>query len=403
MKNRNPFYISLLAVGMAAGIFAVIVSCGRRNAEFVPGELLYEPRHADGFAVYAAGERSTAVRITDPWQGAEGFEQWVFVSHDGEPAPEGFAGTVLAGTPERIVCMSSSYIAFLRELGAGDRIVGVSGAQFVTDSLVTERWRAGDVADVGYDGNLNYELIASLRPDLMLIYGVGSGEGMLTGKLREMGVPYVFMGEYLEESPLGKAEWIVALSAMLNDGAGIDRFDSIEEAYNDLKSAAAGVATRPEVMLNAPYRDTWYVPGDRNYMVRLIRDAGGEYVCRGTDSRDTRPVDIEEAYVAMQRADFWLNTNHYTTLADLLADNPRFAATRAVQRGQVFNNNARSTPAGGSDFWESGVVRPDLVLRDLMLILHPELYGGFDAPTAPDIPEAKDIYAAGLYYYKILR
>jgi iron complex transport system substrate-binding protein len=89
-------------------------------------------------------------------------------------------------------------------------------------------------------------------------------------------------------------------------------------------------------------------------------------------SRDSRPIDIEQAYMAMQSADVWLNTNHYNTLAELTADNPRFASTPPVRGRQVFNNNARTTPAGGSDFWESGVVRPDVVLGDLVKILHPE-------------------------------
>jgi iron complex transport system substrate-binding protein len=379
MKKFIPLYILLFATTFCA--------CGRKNQAFIPGEILYEPRHAAGFTVYQAGDRSTAVRITDPWQGAEGFEQWVFVSHDDEPAPDGFTGTVLASPPERIVCMSSSYTAFLGELGASDRIVGVSGAQFITNSLLTERWRAGDVADVGYDNNLNFELLTSLRPDLILIYGVSDEGGGATAKYREMGVPYVFMGEYLEESPLARAEWIVALGAMLDDAEGIDRFETIELAYNNLKDEVAAFSERPEVMFNAPYRDTWYAPGDDNYMVRLVRDAGGEYVCRGVGGRDSRPISIEEAYVAMQKADFWLNTNHYSTLAGLLADNPRFAETKPVRERRVFNNNARTTPVGGSDFWESGAVRPDVVLSDLMRILHPE---AFPADST-------------LYYYKRLQ
>ncbi len=381
---------SKILISLAAFFMVGFTACGPRSASFKPGEALYEPRYASGFTVFEAGKRSIAIRITDPWQGADGVDQWVFVSRDGEPAPEGFDGTVIPSVPRRVICMSSSYTAFLGELGAADHIVGVSGAGFIIDSLIRARHAAGDIADVGYEANLDFERIASLRPDLVLIYGVTSGEGGATGKLREMGVPYVFVGEYLEESPLGRTEWIVALGEIcgIGDEAKM-HFGAIERAYNDLKSEAAELAEtadRPEVMFNAPYRDVWYVPGDRNYMVAFVRDAGGEYVCRGVDSRDSRPIDIEEAYVAMQKADCWINTNHYTTLAALLADNPRFAGTRPVREGRVFNNNNRTTPAGGSDFWESGVVRPDLVLRDLIQILHPDTLS-----TTP------------LYYYKKLQ
>lgn len=355
-------------------ISALLSGCDP-DAVFEPGDVVYQPHHASGFVVFEAGEHSRVIRITDPWQGAEGFEQWVFVARDGKPAPENFKGTVLPKPPERVICMSSSYTAFMTELGIADRIVGVSGAQFISDSLIGARHRAGDIADVGYDNNLDYERIATLRPDLMLVYGVRD-EGV-TGKLRDMGVPYVFVGEYLEESPLGKAEWIVALGQMFGiPEVAESRFEAIEQSYDELRTRADEFELHPKVMLNAPYRDVWYAPGDLNYMVRMIRDAGGEYVCAGVESRDSRPIDIEEAYVAMRNTDFWIHTNHYSTLDALLADNPRFARTPPVLSGRVFNNNARTTPGGGSDFWESAVVRPDIVLGDLMNILHPEAFSG---------------------------
>ncbi len=379
----------------------LLSGCGARHAAFEPGAVVYRPSHAAGFVIHEAGTRSHAVRITDPWQGAEGVEQWVFLSGDGEEPPAEFGGTVLKTPARRIVCMSSSYVAFLGELGAADRIVGVSGGEFITDPEVGDRLRAGDIADVGYDAAIDFERLASLRPDLMLVYGVTSGdEGGVAGRLREMGVPCVFVGDYLESSPLGRAEWLVAIGAMcgLPDRAA-ERFASIASAYDDLKAHAVDIARdghRPEVMFNAPYRDVWYIPGDENYMVRLVRDAGGESVCRGAahEGRDSRPIDIEEAYVAMQRADFWLGTGTCSTLGELLADNPRFASTPPVRRGAVYNNNARTTPAGGSDFWESGVVRPDLVLRDLVRILHPESAESAESPEAPA--------DTTLYYYRRL-
>jgi iron complex transport system substrate-binding protein len=363
---------------IAIVVCILVFGCNPPAATFVPGDPAYEPLHAAGFTIFETGDHSRTIRITDPWQGISGVDQWVFVSHENEEPPAGFTGTVLRSPARRIVCMSSSYVAFLGELGVGDRIVGVSGAQFITDSLINERLKAGDIADVGYDGNFDFERLASLRPDLMLVYGVTS-DGGVTEKLREMGIPYVFVGDHLEPSPQGKAEWIVPLAEMCGVfDAGVARSMSISRIYDKLKARATTLAgdpamMRPEVMLNAPYRDVWYVPGNDNYMVRLIRDAGGEYVCRGIEGRDSHPIDIEQAYLAMQRAEIWINTNHYSTISALLADNPRFAITPPVRGGRVYNNNARTTPAGGSDFWESGAVRPDRVLRDLITILHPEI------------------------------
>jgi iron complex transport system substrate-binding protein len=354
-------------------VFVLTMAGCRPKAAFIPGEVIYQPRYAEGFTIYKTGEGSVAIQIKEPWQGAEGVAQWVFVSHNGEEAPESFEGQTVAEDVTRIICMSSSYVAFLAQLGETERVVGVSGLDFVTNPEIRQRGTVGDVADVGYEANLNFEVIASLRPDVVLMYGVSGDDRAVTAKYREMGVPYVFVAEYLESDPLGKAEWIVALATLLGERQkGIDEFRKIEHAYNTLKTNADNFAEHPTVMLNAPYRDVWYVPGDESYMVRLLSDAGGRYLCAGVASRDTRPIDIEEAYLAMQQADVWLNTNHYNSLTELVVDNPRFASTHPVRFGRVFNNNARMTPEGGSDFWESGVVHPDLVLADLVKILHPK-------------------------------
>jgi iron complex transport system substrate-binding protein len=293
--------------------------------------------------------------------------------------------------------MSSSHVAFLNELGAADRIVGVSGGGFITDPVVRQRIKVGDVVDVGWDGNYDIEKIVALSPDLVLTNGgpettnAGAQDRELAVRLTAIGIRCFAVGEWLESTPLGRAGWIVPIAelcGLADEGAA--RFAEIEQRYNELAAHAAqltrgtengtgnGTEARPEVMFNSPYRDVWYVPGNDNFMVRLVRDAGGEYVCRGLadPGGDSRPVDIEEAFVAMQKADFWLGTGHYDSLGALLADNPRFASTPPVRDGRVYNNNARTTPAGGSDFWESGVVRPDLVLRDLITILHPEAADG---------------------------
>lgn len=206
----------------------------------------------------------------------------------------------------------------------------------------------------------------------MLLYGVTGENTVVTGKLRELGIPYIYVGDYMEESPLGKAEWLMVAAELCNDRSrGAETFGGIAERYRAVKTAVAGSApaVRPKVMLNTPYRDTWFMPSSRSFMIRLIEDAGGEYVYTKNDSDTSVAVDLEEAYLLASSADVWLNVGPCNTLAELTAQNPKFAGIPAIRNRMVFNNNRRQTPAGGSDFWESGVIRPDLVLRDLSLIL----------------------------------
>jgi iron complex transport system substrate-binding protein len=365
---------------------SIICGCNGKTA-FTRGKVLYEPRYAAGFTIHATDEESTIMVMTDPWQGAEGVEESIFLSRNGEEPPVGFSGAVVETPVRRIVCMSSTYVAFLDALDQTARVAGVSGAGFIYNPLVRKRLAADDVADVGYDANLNFEAIAMLNPDVVLVYGVAQKASNITDRLAEMGIPCTYIGDYLENTPLGKAEWIAVFGELcdMRDEA-LRLFSQIESRYNASKMSAGRMNRHPSVMLNAPYRDTWYVPGDSSYMAALVSDAGGNYACAGNPSRSSRPIDLESAFVAVNGADFWLNTNHYNTLGELLADNPRFAKVQPVLAGRVYNNNKRTTPEGGSDFWESAVVRPDLVLRDLIKIMHSDT-----------------VSADSLYYYHQLK
>ncbi|MBQ4278726.1 MAG: ABC transporter substrate-binding protein, partial [Rikenellaceae bacterium] len=336
-------------------------------------DTLYMPRYAAGFELYGLG-KSTLMRVKNPWQGARGVEKWVFLARDGERAPSGFDGTVVEAPVGRAVCMSSSHVAFLDALGAADAVCGVSGGRFITNPAVREGLERGTVRDVGTDQSVNFELVAALKPDVLLTYGLAGESSVATDKMREMAVPVVYIGEYVEDHPLGKAEWVVALGEMLGRRKeAVALFDSVVCEYDRVSGLARDVEARPEVMLNSPWRDTWFVPGDRSYMVRLIDDAGGAYVCRGEDTEQSRPIGIEAAFVAIGKADVWLGPGAATTLGELLAENPRFRDVPPVRAGRVYNNNLRRTPEGGSDFWESGTVYPNIVLKDMIRILHPEL------------------------------
>lgn len=346
----------------------------------------YRPQYAVGFSILNSSDAaSSIIKVRNPWQGAHDQEQMLFISRNDERPPKDFTGQV-AKTAHRIICMSSSHVAMIDALEQVRRVVGVSGIQYITNEYINHHKLCGEVRDVGYDTNLNFERIVALDPDIVLLYGVTGENRIITDKLTELSIPYIYIGDYTEESPLGKAEWIVAIGEIMNCREEAESvFTEISSSYNTLKRRMESVTSRPTVMLNTPYRDTWFMPSTRSYMVQLIDDAGGEYIYKGNDSSSSLPISLEEAYVLTSQADFWLNVGTAGSLATLQAENPKFASMSVVKRGAVYNNNSRHTLEGGSDFWESGVVRPDRVLQDLITILHPEI---------------EDF---GLYYYKQLK
>ena len=365
--------MSLIHISILCATLWCMCACGTSSNIDDYNVAVYTPTYATGFRIMGAeGKQSTIICVTNPWQNANDVETMLFIARGGEKVPSGFRGQVLQGDAKRIVCMSSSHIAMLDAIGAVERVVGVSGKSFITNPYIVANQRT--IADVGYDGNINFELLVAQQPDIVLLYGV-TGACTMQSKLDELGIPYIYIGEYVEEDPLGKTEWLIALAEMIGcREQGIASFSQVPQRYEYLKSlAATAVSTMPKVMLNTPYADSWFMPSATSYLARLIADAGGDYIYKKNTSNHSLPIDIEEAAMLTIEADIWLHVEGVNSLRDLRNQYPKFANMPCVQRGEVYNCDKRKILGGGNDYWESGVVQPDVILRDLIKVFHPEL------------------------------
>lgn len=367
--------IKRVFVALCALLFAACAGEPARSLEEFSTSI-YTPSYATGFDISGAeGAASTLITVRNPWQGAEGVEKRLFISREGERAPEGFDGQVIEGAAERVVCMSSTYVAMIDALDCTEKVVGVSGIDYIYNTRVREAATEGRVRDVGHDSDINFELLMTLRPDIVLLYGVAGENGTANSKLDELNIPYLYLGDYVEESPLAKAEWTVVMAEILGvRERGEEMFAGIAERYTSLRERVAQSTTeRPTVMFNTPYRDTWYMPSSRSYAVQLVEDAGGRYIYDGNHGTSSQPIDLEQAYLLTREADYWINVGQYSSIEDLRRAYPRFSGAKAVREGRVYSADRRKTAKGGSDFWESAVVNPDVVLSDLVAVLQPDL------------------------------
>ena len=292
---------------------------------------------------------------------------------------------------QKIVCMSTSHVGFLDAIGAADAVAAVSGCDFVSSPRVRERIAEGLVSEAGYDAAPAYETLYQLQPDVVLSYSLG-GESPMDQRLRELGIRVFTLHEHLESHPLARAEYIRLFGALTGRMAVADSlFAVISEQYQawSLSSRAStpdfalelgengnsranephfALELRQKVLVNLPYAGVWYIPGAESYMARLIRDAGGEVLGAEPGTSQSGMISLEEAYRLSCEADYWLNAGAVRSLDELQRENAAFASFPVATRGRVYTNDRRITPGGGNDFWESGAVRPDLILKDLRTI-----------------------------------
>jgi iron complex transport system substrate-binding protein len=317
------------------------------------------------------------VKIIDPWQGASGVKQIYNLVSRGAELPAGLDSSDVIFVPiHKIICMSTTYVAMISALGEEKSISGVSGTNYVYSPEINRNAKKGLVADVGYEANLNKELILKISPDLIMIYGIGGESSGYLGKIKELGIKVIINADYLETDPLSRAEWIKLFGALYCKENIADSIYKTEvEEYNTLKSFILKKSlTRPKVLLGLPFKDTWYISPGNSFISKLISDAGGDYLWMDTKSSVSMPYGIENVFIRGLKADYWLNPGSVNSRSEISNIDPRLEDLPCFKNGNLFNNNKRITVNGGNDYWESGTLFPHLLLEDIAKILHPELF-----------------------------
>lgn len=272
---------------------------------------------------------------------------------------------IIAEPLRKIICMSSSQVAGLAEIGADSVIAAVSGLKYITNQNLHSR----QVPDIGYEASLDYEKIVSLKPDLLLAYTVSGAEPPYISRLRSLGVRVLVLHDHLETHPLARAEYIRLYGALtgLEDQAD-SLFASICTRYDSLRLPES-TTDKVKVLMNVPFGDAWYIPEGQSYMARLIQDAGGVVLGAEQNSAVSRIIRMEDAYSLSLKADMWMNPGPCSTRDELKEYHHTFRLFGPIKDSlPIYNNTLRMTPEGGNDFWESGSVRPDLILGDLVAI-----------------------------------
>ncbi|HEX2908500.1 MAG TPA: ABC transporter substrate-binding protein [Phototrophicaceae bacterium] len=379
MKFRWSVLLFLLAVLAAPSLLAAQEANLTACVDTYDAAVDYFPEKAAvtdavGFTVEYFNNYKV-VTVATPWQGAEEPIQYVLVQC-GTPAPEGFADVPVIEVPvQRMIGMSTTFLPHLVSQNLLDQLIAVDSTMFTSTPEVLAKFEAGELPEVGGGGSgtePDVEQIVDLEPDLVMEQRF-SAEDANFAILEQAGLPVVLNADFLETSPLGQAEWGKFISLFFNTEAQAETiYTDVKTRYEDLKALVADVADKPTVLATTPFGDTWYLPGGRSYLAQLLADAGAAYLWADDEATGSLFLDFETVLNRAAAADFWVNT-YQTTMADLLAADERFADFAAVENEAVYTNNARQNANGGSEYFETGVANPDIILADLIKIFHPDV------------------------------
>jgi len=373
-------------LGASLALFGacLLASCSQPTAENTPPVTApseQTTRQLDKTAIkYAKGftieyfDNYKVVKILNPFKDRTDTTRYVLVPRGTAPSVKYGNSPVIEIPIRTLVGMSSMHVALADFLDAADVLVGLGSLQYASSPRVRQRIAQGKINAYGGESALNEEQLIALHPDLVMTMGSPGSPVERYRTLAEAGVPVMVNSEWVETTPLARAEWVKLMAALLNKEELVNqRFANVEAEYQRLVGLTSKLPKRPRVLTGLPFKDTWYMPDGESYTAQFFRDAGGAYHWDNERAAGSLALTFEAVYPVALTADCWVNTGTANTKADILAQDARYADFRPFKTGVVYNNNKRTDAQGSNDYWESGAVHPEVVLADLIKILHPEL------------------------------
>jgi iron complex transport system substrate-binding protein len=239
-----------------------------------------------------------------------------------------------------------------------------------------ERIDAGKVQELGKDSGINIELLTVLKPDVVMGYTMSSDYGQFK-KIEDLGVPVIINAEYLEKHPLGRAEWIKFMAVFFGKERMADSvFHEIESNYLRIQKIAKETSSRPSVVSGIVYGDAWFLPGGQNYASKILQDAGCQYLWQSDSSHGYLELSFETVYDKAHDADLWIGVATFKSLQEINQADHRYKQFSAFKEKRVYTYDGKKGAKGGSEFLELGYLRPDIILKDLVVIAHPEALPG---------------------------
>lgn len=273
---------------------------------------------------------------------------------------------------KKIIVLNSSLTGYISELGAENTIIGVSSPEYIYSDKILNLIQKKKIHNVGNEQKYDVEKIITLKPDAVFSNYVASFENTYQ-LLKNNGIEVIFLDEYKEYQPLAKTAYLKLFGKLLGkEEIANKRFSEIEENYKNVQKLAAQSTSKPNVLANEMYGDIWYLPGGKTALAHFIHDANANYILKADDKEVAVTMSFEEVYAKSSHINYWVNAGNHTSKKDLLNINPLYNNLMVFKNGKIYALTAKEK-LKANDFFCSGVVRADLVLKDYVKIFHPEL------------------------------
>ncbi|WP_282055178.1 ABC transporter substrate-binding protein [Maribacter luteus] len=360
-------------------IFCLFFSCKEKPKETFPSTLETKTiaiEYAKGFTVEKTGSGITIINVSSPWPNAQTSYKYALVPKEKLATitlnKEEFDAII--GVPvHNIVSTSTTHIPTLEALGVIDALKGFPDTQYISSKKTRELIDAGKIKELGNNESINTEMVIELNPEVIIGFSINN-QNKAYETLQRSNIPVVYNGDWTEETPLGKAEWIKFIAPFFQKEELADSiFREIADSYNHVKTLAQNAENKPEVLSGALYKDVWYLPGGNSWAAMFLKDANTSYPWSNTKQTGSLNLSIESVLEKGIDAKYWISPSQFTSYQEMKEANQHYLNFKAFQNKKVYTFAKTKGATGGLLYFELGPNRPDLILKDLIHIFHPEI------------------------------
>ncbi|WP_289662726.1 ABC transporter substrate-binding protein [Flavobacterium panacagri] len=333
--------------------------------------------YASGLSIVKYDDYSV-VTVSNPWPNANKDFKYILKEKEAKVPDSLQSYTTIQVPLTSVVVTSTTNIPFLEMLEVENNLVGFPHTDYISSEKTRALIDKGSVKNVGQNEKLNIEQLIELSPDLIVTFGVDNNNPMLDN-LKKSGLNVLIQGDWMEQSPLGKAEWIKLYGALFGkEEQAKELFDKIVQSYNQAKKMVADKPATSKVLYGSMYEDVWYVAKGNSWVAEFMKDAKANYLWADLKGSGSEGLSFEKVLDKAKDANVWIASGSFKSLEELQKANPHYGEFDAFKNKTVYNFEGKLGATGGTVYYELAPSRPDLVLKDYIKIFHPDLLSGYE-------------------------
>lgn len=373
--NHLNIKLSITLIGLFFFVFSCKKEVKSSAEELTPISTGLTLKYAKGFNIIHSGNHKI-LEVSNPWPKAEHSYKYLLLTKaqiENDSLNKAKYDGIITIPVKKIVVTSTTHIPALELLNKENALVGFPGTPYISSEKTRTRIDNGFVRELGKNEGINTEVLLELQPDLVVGFGV-DGTSKSLNTIKNSGIPVIYNGDWVENSPLAKAEWIKFFGVIFDKNKEAEiAFNKIEKEYIDAKKLAATVINKPSILSGAMHKDIWYLPSGTSPEAQILKDANVNYLWADTVASGSLALSFETVFTKAKTADIWLSPSYYPSLETLKKANNHYTKFDAFQNKNMYTFSNTTGKTGGVLYYELGIARPDLVLKDIIKICHPEL------------------------------